>query len=171
MDISFISPRKNALVYIVKILTGTLLAWFGMRALGVAEPYWAVISVIIVTEPDFSVARANFRARLINTFSGSVIALAALALMGGTFWAMLTALIAAVLLAMLWSGYPSNWRLGPITVVILMSAAIQGQGPRQELHLALLRVAEVLAGSAVALLQALVYSRLLSPQDTPASDA
>lgn len=171
MDVSFISPRKHALVYIVKILTGTLLAWFGMRALGVAEPYWAVISVIIVTEPDFSVARANFRARLINTFTGSVIALTALTLMGGTFWAMLAALIAAVLLAMLWSGYPSNWRLGPITVVILMSAAIQGQGPQQELHLALLRVAEVLAGSAVALLQALVYSRLLSPQDAPASDA
>ena len=27
---------------------------------------------------------------------------------------------ANVLLAMLWSGYPSNWRLGPITVVILI---------------------------------------------------
>ena len=51
---------------------------------------------------------------------------------------------------------------GPITVVILMSAALQGQGPQQELNLALLRVAEVLAGSAVALLQALVYSRLLA---------
>lgn len=43
-----------------------------------------------------------------------------------------------------------------------MSAALQGQGPQQELNLALLRVAEVLAGSAVALLQALVYSRLLA---------
>ena len=171
MDVSFISPRKHALVYIVKILTGTLVSWFGLRAIGIAEPYWAVISVIIVTEPDVSVARANFRARLINTLSGSVIAVLALVLLGGTFWAMLTALIAAVLLAMLWSGYPSNWRLGPITVVILMSAAIQGQGPQQELHLALLRVAEVLAGSAVALLQAWVYSRLLSPQDAAASDA
>lgn len=162
MDVSFISPRQHALVYIVKILTGTLVSWFGLRAVGIAEPYWAVISVIIVTEPDFSVARANFRARLINTFSGSVIACLALVLLGGTFWAMVAALITAVLVAMLWSGYPSNWRLGPITVVILMSAALQGQGPQQELHLALLRVAEVLAGSAVALLQALVYSRLLA---------
>jgi len=168
MDVSFISPRKHALVYIVKILTGTLLSWFGLRALGVAEPYWAVISVIIVTEPDFSVARANFRARLINTFSGSVIAFLALALLGGTFWSMVVALIAAVLLAMLWSGYPSNWRLGPITVVILMSAALQGQGPRQELSLAMLRVAEVLAGSAVALLQALVYSQLLAQRSDAA---
>lgn len=171
MDVSFISPRKHALVYIVKILTGTLLSWFGLRTVGIAEPYWAVISVIIVTEPDFSVARANFRARLINTLSGSVIAFLALVLLGGTFWAMLTALIAAVLVAMLWSGYPSNWRLGPITVVILMSAALQGQGPQQELNLALLRVAEVLAGSAVALLQALVYSRLLSSQDGSAPEA
>ncbi len=162
MEVGFISPRQHALVYIVKILTGTLVSWFGLRAVGIAEPYWAVISVIIVTEPDFSVARANFRARLINTFSGSVIAVLALVLLGGTFWAMVAALITAVLVAMLWSGYPSNWRLGPITVVILMSAALQGQGPQQELNLALLRVAEVLAGSAVALLQALVYSRLLA---------
>lgn len=163
MDVHFITPRQNALVYIVKILSGTLLSWFGLRAVGIAEPYWAVISVIIVTEPDFSVARANFRARLINTLSGSAIAFLTLVVLGGTFWAMLTALIVAVLVAMLWSGYPSNWRLGPITVVILMSAALQGQGPQQELNLALLRVAEVLAGSAVALLQALIYSRLLSP--------
>ena len=162
MDVGFISPRKHALVYIVKILTGTLVSWFGLRAVGIAEPYWAVISVIIVTEPDLSVARANFRARLINTFSGSVIAFLALAVLGGTFWSMVVALIVAVLVAMLWGNYPSNWRLGPVTVVILMSAALQGQGPRQELSLAMLRVAEVLAGSAVALLQALVYSQLLA---------
>lgn len=164
MDVHFFTPRQNALVYIVKILSGTLISWFGLRAVGIAEPYWAVISVIIVTEPDFALARANFRARLINTLSGSAIAFLTLVVLGGTFWAMLTALIAAVLVAMLWSGYPSNWRLGPITVVILMSAALQGQGPKQELNLALLRVAEVLAGSAVALLQALIYSRLLMPR-------
>lgn len=76
---------------------------------------------------------------------------------GATFLSMLIALTTAVLVAMLWQNYPSNWRLGPATVVILMSAAFAGGGLHEELHLALLRVSEVIAGSTVALLQTVVY--------------
>jgi len=161
MELNFINPRKNALVYLIKILSGSLILWFGLRALGMPEPYWAMISLIIVTEPDMTVAKANFRARLINTISGCIIACMALVLFGATFHAMLIALTVAVLVAMLWQNYPSNWRLGPATVVILMSAAFAGGGLHQELHLALVRVGEVIAGSTVALLQTVVYIKAL----------
>lgn len=158
MAFHFVSPRKNALVYIVKIIIGSVILWFGLSALGFTDPYWAMISLIVVTEPDVKVAKENFNARLINTISGSVVAGLALIVIGIGFFSMLIALTFAVLIAMLWQRYPSNWRLSPATVVIVMSAANAGSGMNQELHFGLLRVEEVLAGSAVALLESLAYS-------------
>lgn len=108
-----------------------------------------------------TVAKANFRARLINTISGCIVSCIALVVFGPTFLAMLVALTAAVVVAMLLQNYPSNWRLGPATVVILLSAAFSGNGLSQELHLALMRVGEVIVGSTVALLQTVIYMWLL----------
>jgi len=177
MELNFINPRKNALAYLVKILSGCLILWYGLRAVGIAEPYWAMISLIIVTEPDMTVAKANFRARLINTISGCIVSCLALVIFGPTFAAMLAALTAAVIVAMLLQNYPSNWRLGPATVVILLSAAFTGSGLGEELHLALMRVGEVIIGSTVALLQTVVYLWLVNRRKrhgddkVPAGDA
>lgn len=170
MELHFINPRKNALAYLVKILSGCLILWYGLRALGIEEPYWAMISLIIVTEPDMTVAKANFRARLINTISGCIVSCIALVVFGPTFLAMLVALTAAVVVAMLLQNYPSNWRLGPATVVILLSAAFSGNGLSQELHLALMRVGEVIIGSTVALLQTVIYMWLLKSKQTSANN-
>lgn len=168
MAFEFISPKKNALVYIIKILCGSLILWYTLPMLGFEEPYWAMISLIIVTEPDMNLARANFKARMINTISGCVLACISLLLFGPTFHAMLIAMVATIAIAMLWQNYPSNWRLGPITVVILMSAAFSGSGVNEELHLAFLRVAEVVIGSIVALLQGLVYMQIQKWQERKA---
>ncbi|MDY7545200.1 FUSC family protein [Glaciimonas sp. CA11.2] len=157
MELQFISPRKNALLYLIKILTGSLISWYGLRAAGIAEPYWAMISLIVVTEPDITLAKTNFKARVINTINGAVVACLTLVILGPSFFSMLIALAISVLVAMFLHNYPANWRLGPATVVILMSAAVEGTGLNEELHLALLRVGEVLAGSSVALLQTLAY--------------
>ena len=162
MELNFINPRKNALVYLIKILSGSLILWYGLRAVGFDDPYWAMISLITVTEPDISLAKANFRARLINTLSGCVLACLALILFGAHFFSMLIALTGAVVVAMLWQNYPSNWRLGPATVVILMSAAFAGGGLHEEMHLALLRVVEVIAGSTLALLQTVLYIGIIN---------
>ncbi|MQR00659.1 FUSC family protein [Glaciimonas soli] len=164
MEFHIVSLRKNALVYIIKIITGSLILWFGLRALGIADPYWAMVSLIIVTEPDVKIAKANFNARLINTINGCIVAGLALLILGPGLVSILIALTISVLIAMLLEGYPSNWRLGPATVVIVMSAAVSGNGLSQELHFGLLRVGEVLAGSAVALLQSLAYSYIFRRQ-------
>ena len=74
MAFELINPKKNALVYIIKILCGSLILWYGLPLLGFEEPYWAMISLIIVTDPDMNLARANFKARLINTLTGCVVA-------------------------------------------------------------------------------------------------
>jgi uncharacterized membrane protein YgaE (UPF0421/DUF939 family) len=94
----------------------------------------------------------------------------ALVIFGPTFLATLVALTAAVVVAMLLQNYPSNWRLGPATVVILLSAAFTGNGLSQELHLALMRVGEVIIGSTVALLQTVIYMWLLKSKQTSANN-
>lgn len=156
-----ISPRKNAILYIAKLFTGSIIVWFGLKSCGIDQPYWAMISLIVVTEPDVNLAKTNFNARLINTFNGTVVACLALVVLGPTFLAMLCALVLATLIAMSLQNYPANWRLAPNTSVVIMAAALTGNGLPEELKLAALRVVEVLTGSAVALFQSIVYGRLL----------
>jgi len=161
MHLPTLSLRANALLYIVKLLTGSIIVWFGLRAVGIAEPYWAMISLIVVTEPDVTIAKNNFRARVINTLNGAVVACVALLIFGASFLAMLVAITVSVLIAMSLQNYPANWRLAPNTSVVLLAAALNGSGLPEEFRLAMYRVAEVMTGSAVALLQSLAYDYVL----------
>lgn len=85
---------------------------------------------------------------------------------------MLVGISIATLAAMLMQNYPANRRLGPATFVILMSAALSGQGRGQGLYeepsLAVPRVIEVLVGCTVALVQSLIYGRYVKPWLMPA---
>jgi uncharacterized membrane protein YccC len=157
MRLPAITLRENALLYVVKLITGSIIVWYGLRAVGVTEPYWAMISLIVVTEPDVIVARKNVRARLINTANGAVVAVITLFAFGASFFSMMVAMTVAVLIAMAWQNYPANWRLAPNTAVILMAAALHGNGLPEEVKLAMYRVLEVITGSMVALLQTVVY--------------
>jgi uncharacterized membrane protein YccC len=156
-----LSLRQNALIYIIKLITGSLIVWFGLRAVGIPEPIWAMLSLIVVTEPALDVAKRNFRARVINTINGTTVAGLALWLIGATFTAMLLAMTIATLIAMSIENYPDNWRLAPNTTVVLMSAALAGTGLSDEIRLGLYRVLEVLTGSTVALLQTIVYAAIV----------
>ncbi|HTP99403.1 MAG TPA: FUSC family protein [Casimicrobiaceae bacterium] len=153
-----VTLRENALIYMIKLLTGSLVVWYGLRAAGIHEPIWAMISLIVVTEPALDLAKRNFRARVVNTVNGTVVACAALWIFGATFGAMLASMIVATMIAMSFENYPNNWRLAPNTTVVLMSAALAGTGFSDEVRLAMLRVAEVMTGSTVALLQTIVYA-------------
>ena len=156
-----LSLRENAFIYIGKLLTGSLIVWYGLRAVGIPEPIWAMISLIVVTEPALDLAKRNFRARVINTINGTIVAGLALWVFGATFVAMLAAMTVATLIAMSFENYPNNWRLAPNTTVVLMSAALAGTGFSDEMRLAMLRVAEVMTGSTIALLQSVVYAWVL----------
>jgi uncharacterized membrane protein YccC len=113
-----------------------------------------------VTEPDYTVAKKTFKARVINTLTGSLIASLAIVCFGAGLTSLLVALGVSVLIVTTLPNYPTNWRLAPATVVILMSAAIKGASVHDELQLSMMRVGEVLYGSLVALLLSLLYTRL-----------
>ena len=150
--------RENAFIYMGKLITGSLVVWYGLRAAGMPEPIWAMISLIVVTEPALDLAKRNFLARVINTANGTIVACLALWIFGASFFAMLAAMTVATLIAMSFENYPNNWRLAPNTTVVLMSAALAGTGFSDEIRLAMLRVAEVMTGSTVALLQTIAYA-------------
>src|SRR5207342_3625825 len=102
-----------------KLITGSLIVWYGLRAMGIPEPIWAMVSLIIVTEPALDRAKRNFRARVINTANGTIVAGLALWFFGATFFAMLASMTVATLIAMSIENYPDNWRLAPNTTVVL----------------------------------------------------
>ncbi|MDB5821051.1 MAG: fusaric acid resistance protein FusB / fusaric acid resistance protein FusC [Rhizobacter sp.] len=157
----YLSLNQQGIIYAVKVLTGLLFVWFSLTAFGLEDPYWAVVSLIVTVEPDYTVARKTFHARIVNTLVGSVIAMLALTFVGHGIGALVLATTAATLMVLSFKGYPTNWRLAPITVVILMAAAAKGSTVNEELHLSLLRATEVLYGSATALVFSWIYRRAM----------
>ncbi|MDN0077668.1 FUSC family protein [Crenobacter sp. SG2303] len=143
-------PSQQSLLYAGKVLIGCMIVWFGLSALGVEDPIWAAITVVIVSEPDFVRAREQVKARVINTLTGCAVSLAGILLLGSSLTSMLISVVVAVLLVTSLKRYPASWKLAPVTVLILMHAA-PGTNPAQDLQLALLRAGEIMAGCVIVL--------------------
>lgn len=162
----------HGLMFALQITFSAALVWLALPALGIANPYWAIITVCVVAEPDFKLALTLSKVRVINTMLGCAVALLFLTLFGASFGAVLAAVAFTTLGVIVFERYPPNWRLAPATAVILMMAA-PNSGLGQEEHLALLRAGEISAGALttllVAWLQALVVQRI-GPADA-ATDA
>lgn len=152
-------PQKS-LLYASKTTIGALICWGALHLLGIDNPMWAMITVVLVSDPDLNTARTLVAARVVNTIVGGAIGLTALLLFDYAIWIALAAAALTILVITSIEHYPTNWRLAPVTVFILFDAARHAASPQEEIHLALLRALEIGLGSAVALALALVYTRL-----------
>jgi uncharacterized membrane protein YccC len=125
----------------VRILIGCVIVWFVLQRIHHPNPLWALISVIIVTEPELSAAFLAFNSRIVNTLIGCAVGLSFLYLLGPSYWSIL---------------------LGIIVSVIICTSLIRvpGSGRAAGLAVAIDRTEEVLLGSAVALLITYVASLL-----------
>ncbi len=150
--------NRNSLLYVFRIVLGCLIAWYLTDLLHMDKREWALISVVIVSEPDFGNLRSNTMTRVINTLSGCAVGLLFLLICGVSFLSLMLALTASILISTSFPKYPSSWKLAPVTVVIVMLPSIM-----QHLHLtealkfALSRTLEVLIGCFVAFLLGLVF--------------
>jgi uncharacterized membrane protein YccC len=152
---------RNSLLYVFRIVLGCLIAWWVLGLLHIDKKEWALISVIIVSEPDFVNLRSNTIARVINTLSGCVVGLLFLLVTGVNFHSLIIAISASVLLSTSFPKYPSSWKLAPVTVVIVMVPSVMDHTPlRGALIVALTRAGEVLTGCIVAFLLGLLFSLL-----------
>jgi uncharacterized membrane protein YccC len=142
---------RKVILYISRLLLGCIIVWWTADYIGLKQKVWALISVIIVSEPDFTTVRNTMKSRIINTVSGCVIGLIFISVMGVTVWAMLAGVAVAVLISTSFKKYPTSWKLAPVTVVIVMVRSVT-----QDSHLkdaegyAIERTLEVLYGSFVA---------------------
>lgn len=142
-------------------MLGCLICWFGLQFAGIEHPIWAVITVLIVSDPDVRTTLGLAEARAINTMTGCLIGMGTIVLFGYSPVASLFGAALTVLLILMIDKYPANWRLAPATVVIVMDAGRLAQTRTEELLYALSRMGEIAVGSIVAIGLAMVYTRIL----------
>jgi uncharacterized membrane protein YccC len=151
-------PQPSGVQYAVRILIGCVIAWFVLQRIHHPNPLWALISVIVVTEPELSAAFLAFNSRIMNTLIGCAVGLSFLYLLGPSYWSILLGIIVSVILCTHFIRVPGSWRVAPITVAILMTPSVLGGGRDAGLAVAIDRTEEVLLGSAAALLITYVAS-------------
>jgi uncharacterized membrane protein YccC len=171
MQLRALLPQDlGGLHYAVRILLGTGLVWLLLRWIGDLNPIWAVISVIVVTEPQVNSAWKAFLARSVNTLVGCAAGLVFLLAAGSDGWVMPLGITMTVLLCTYVVRFPLAWRIGPITAALVMAAGVT-DSKLSPLELALRRVGEVLLGSLVALVVSVVMYRVWRPRDAPNPDS
>ena len=159
--------NSSGLHYAVRILIGTTALWLLLRKVGDTHPIWAIISLIIVTEPDVKMALATFRARIYNTLIGCAVGLLFLFIAGPKDWVLPLALTATVLVSIRLTRLEASWRIAPIAAVIVISSSLVSHSKSVGLQAAFQRTGEVFLGGATALAIAWILSRFWIPAETP----
>jgi|SRR5579863_5947298 len=144
--------------YAVRIFLGCCIAWYALHLAGSYNPLWALVSVIVVTEPEANAAWMAFLSRIINTMIGAAIGLPLLYLFGPKFWSVLLGITISVLISSQLTKVPGSWRVAPTTVAIVMTPSVLAASRSAGLGTARDRTIEVLVGSAVALIITLCTS-------------
>ena len=146
------SETPSGWQYAGRILLGCTIAWYALHLMHLHNPLWALVSVILVTEPELSAAWLAFVSRIVNTLIGVAIGLPLMYLFGPEFWSVLLGIALSVVICTRLIKVPGSWRIAPVTVAIVMVPSVLAASRRAGLSAAIDRAEDVLLGSAVALL-------------------
>ena len=164
---SVLASRSTAgLHYAVRILAGWVALWLIVHVMANQDPIWAVTAMIAVTEPQIDTARAAFRGRIANTAIGGVVGLLCLLVGGPRDGVLPVAMVVTVLASAYVVRVPNNWKVAPITAALVIASSLSTHSRASGEIAGLRRLAEVLLGSAMALLVSYVFS-VLWPQPGP----
>ncbi|CAN5393289.1 hypothetical protein BH11BAC1_BH11BAC1_04470 [soil metagenome] len=156
-----LSFSNKSIVYPFRILLGCTIVWWSLYYLHDSRKIWAVISVIVVTDPDIDTLRIGTVSRIVNTLVGCLTGLAFIYLAGVNFWSLMAAIMVSVLLSTSFKNYPASWKLAPSTVAIIMVPSISENITWQAaMEVALARTGEVLYGTLVAFLLGVALSAI-----------
>ncbi len=159
----------KSFIYASKVMIASLICWYGLILFGITNPIWAVITVFVVSDPDLNTTFGLAKVRGLNTIVGCTLGLASIFYFGYSPLVMILTAAFTVMLVMRVPRYPVNWRLAPVTVVILMDAGRLAQTHEEEFHYVMLRVMEIGIGSFVALALAGIYTKLAKRKNPPAT--
>jgi uncharacterized membrane protein YccC len=155
----------------VRVLLAMGLCWAIILALRLNDPIWALISVIMVTDPDPVAAARLARARLLNTMAGVVIGLACLLSCGAQPWVVFLGVAVAILVGSRQVDSPAKIRLALITVVLVLGTGAVRHSTAAAVEAALRRAGEVLLGCVVPVLLAWLLDKLRrAPVDQSSPD-
>ena len=149
--------------YAVRICIGTTAVWLLLRSVGDADAIWAVISVIVATEPQMQTAVFAFMSRIVNTVIGCTIGLTFLLVAGPEVWVLPLALTVTVLVCTYLVRLSSSWRLAPATAAFVIASGVVEQSRISGAEVALHRAGEVVLGCAVAFLVTWCMSNIWVP--------
>ncbi|HEU5046618.1 MAG TPA: FUSC family protein [Rickettsiales bacterium] len=135
----------------LSVFLGTSILWFIIHVLFGGNPLWAVISLILVTEPNTGTTWASFKLRISNTIIGCLTGLLFLLVVRQQDLLLPLALAATIFVKHLFKT-PTGWRVASITTAIVVTSAIADGSSATGIFVALHRVMEVFLGSAMALL-------------------
>ncbi len=148
---NFFSINNKSFIFAFRILLGSIIVWYSLYYLNDNHKIWALISVIVVTDPDIDSLRSATISRIINTIAGCAIALFFMSITGANFFSLLAALTVSVLISTSFKKYPASWKLAPVTVAIVMVPSIaEGVPWSLSMVVALQRTAEILFGTLIA---------------------
>jgi len=158
---SHLTLTQKSIIHALTTFVGAYVCWHMLVWAGIKNPIWGVITVILVSDPDLSAAMKLSKVRSINTIVGCVMALVSLMMFG---YSPVNCFITAAVTILITTSivhYPSNWRLAPVTVVIIMDAC-RSSPHKSEILLAILRASEIGVGCAVSVAITAIQFSLLS---------
>jgi hypothetical protein len=132
---------------------------------------WAEVkSVVIgeVAEPVVEKGLKFFRSRLVNTLVGCAVGLLFVSIGEPTPWRLPFALAITVLLSSYFVRMQVMWRQAPITAAIVIAGTLSAYSKTVGMEVGLLRVAEVIFGSVVALGVSWLMSKIWSVREPKA---
>lgn len=140
------------------MVIGCIIVWLTLDYFNDAKKVWALISFIVVSDPNFNAVRENAKSRLINTMVGCLTGLLFIYFFGLGFLPMMGAIVLSVIISTSFRNYPTSWKLAPATVVIVMIPPLSGSETiKDAMTLALSRTGEVIYGSLIAFLLGFFY--------------
>lgn len=160
-DVKYFFFTYTPVSYVIRVLLGCVIVWWSLYYLHDNKKIWALISVIVVSDPDFGVVKTASISRTVNTITGCIFGLLFIFLTGVNFWSLMVAITASVIISTSFKNYPSSWKLAPATVaIVMMPAIVEHTSWHDALLIALARSGEILYGNFVALGLGYLFSKI-----------
>jgi uncharacterized membrane protein YgaE (UPF0421/DUF939 family) len=142
--------RIKGIPWAIRIVISCVITWVVLQHFLGIYPVWAMISAVVVSEHEFQSALATFKSRVLNTLIGCAVGLACLYLFGSAIWSVAIGVAISVLVCTNFVHIQGNWKIAPITVLIVMTPGILSQSTRGDIDVGLRRTGQVLFGGLVA---------------------
>jgi len=160
--------RIAGVQWAARIVVGCLIAWFVLRHFWGIDPIWAMISVVVVSEPAFESSLTTFESRVLNTLIGCAVGLVCLYLLGPAIWSVVLGVAISVVICANFVRIPGSWKISPITVLIVMTPGVLAHFTSGDIRVGLRRTGQVLFGGIVAVIIAYLAAKV-APENTKAT--